>query len=268
MLSIMCNILQPLLDIIIPIMTGIPEMKSDHLHQRCPVRKNVVYIIGIHGWVQNPLQNKSLKIILTQYKIHYLSIHFEVIGTLFANWVLFRISGKQDASDEQNQYPKLLLTKKRNFEWTVQKIRNLDGVNCNLTQLTTWSKLYSLSGVAWRGVAQRSIVLALGFTSISGGGVPAAFVAWVRIKSVWCFPRASSGQFQPSVASLYIRRVPAHVLMVVPCSAFSVVALVGFVVFPLPPLTIQGTWGLSQCFFSFSIELTVQCDGCLIWGLR
>jgi len=64
-LSIMCNILQPLLDIIIPIMTGIPEMKSDHLHPRCPERKTIVYIIGIHGWVQNPLQNKSLQIILT-----------------------------------------------------------------------------------------------------------------------------------------------------------------------------------------------------------
>ena len=48
-LSIMCNILQPLLDIIIPIMTGIPEMKSDHLHQRCPERKTDVYMIGKHG---------------------------------------------------------------------------------------------------------------------------------------------------------------------------------------------------------------------------
>ena len=88
-------------------------MKSDHLHQTCLERKtSVVYIIGIHGWVQN----KSIQIILTKDKIHYLSIHFEVISTLFANWVLFCISGKQDASDEQNQYPKLLLTKKRNLQ--------------------------------------------------------------------------------------------------------------------------------------------------------
>ena len=32
-----------------------------------------------------------------------------------------------------------------------------------------------------------------------------------------------------------------------------------------PPLPIQGSRGLSSIVFS--IELTVQCDGCLIWGL-
>ena len=41
-LSIMCNILQPLLDIIIPIMTGIPEMKSDHL-QGNSTRDNEIF---------------------------------------------------------------------------------------------------------------------------------------------------------------------------------------------------------------------------------
>ena len=35
-----------------------------------------------------------------------------------------------------------------------------------------------------------------------------------------------------------------------------------FLVFPLP---IQGSRGLSSIVFS--IEHTVQCDGCLIWGL-
>ena len=35
--------------------------------------------------------------------------------------------------------------------------------------------------------------------------------------------------------------------------------------FPLPPLPIQGSRGLSSIVFS--IELTVQCDGCFIWGL-
>ena len=45
-------------------------------------------------------------------------------------------------------------------------------------------------------------------------------------------------------------------------SAFSVVA---FVCFPFPPFPIQGSRGLSSIVFS--IELTVQCDGCLIWGL-
>ena len=33
---------------------------------------------------------------------------------------------------------------------------------------------------------------------------------------------------------------------------------------PLPPLPFQGSRGLSPIFFS--IELTVQCDGCLIFG--
>ena len=42
-------------------------------------------------------------------------------------------------------------------------------------------------------------------------------------------------------------------------------ALVYFLVFPLPPLPIQGSRGLSSIVFC--IELTVQCDGCLIWGL-
>ena len=42
-------------------------------------------------------------------------------------------------------------------------------------------------------------------------------------------------------------------------------AFVCFLVFPLPPLPIQGSRGLSSIVFS--IELTVQCDGCLIWCL-
>ena len=36
-------------------------------------------------------------------------------------------------------------------------------------------------------------------------------------------------------------------------------------VFPLPPLPIQGSRGLSSLVFS--IKLTVHCDSCLIWGL-
>ena len=38
----------------------------------------------------------------------------------------------------------------------------------------------------------------------------------------------------------------------------------GFLVFALPPLPIRGGRGFS---YSFSIERTVQCNGCLIWGL-
>ena len=60
-------------------------------------------------------------------------------------------------------------------------------------------------------------------------------------------------------------RVPAHVLVALLASAFGVLALVCFLVFPLPPLPIQGIWGLSSILFS--IELTVQCDVCLIQGL-
>ena len=76
------------------------------------------------------------------------------------------------------------------------------------------------------------------------------------------------GQFQRSAPPLHIRHVPARVLVVVLGSAFGVVAHVCFLVFPLPPLPIQGSRGLlNSIFFLFSIELTVQCDGCLIWGL-
>ena len=60
-------------------------------------------------------------------------------------------------------------------------------------------------------------------------------------------------------------RAPVHDLVVLLGSAFGVLALVCFLVFPLPPLPTQGSRGLS--FIIFSIELTVQCDGCLIWGL-
>ena len=67
------------------------------------------------------------------------------------------------------------------------------------------------------------------------------------------------------MAPLHIRRAPALVLVALLGSALGVVALVCFLVFPLPPLPIQGSSGLSSIVFS--IELTVQCDGCLIRGL-
>ena len=56
------------------------------------------------------------------------------------------------------------------------------------------------------------------------------------------------------------------ILVVLLSSAFGVLALVCFLVFPLPPLPTQGSRGLSLIYF-FSIELTVQYDGCLTWGL-
>ena len=95
------------------------------------------------------------------------------------------------------------------------------------------------------------MALALGFTSILGE-VPAAFVAWACRKSVGCFSRASSGSSSGQRLLCIITRAPAHVLVVVLASAFGVVALVCFLVFPLPPLPIERSKGLSSIvFFSF-----------------
>ena len=58
----------------------------------------------------------------------------------------------------------------------------------------------------------------------------------------------------------------AHVLVVLLGSVFEMLALVCFLVFPFPPLPTQGSGRLSL-IVCFSIELTVQCYGCLIWGL-
>ena len=78
--------------------------------------------------------------------------------------------------------------------------------------------------------------------------------------SMVCFPRASSGssssQWLLCILSVCLRMYSWLWLG----SAF-----VCFLVFPLPPLPIQGSRGLSSIVFS--IELTVQCDGCLIRGL-
>ena len=80
-----------------------------------------------------------------------------------------------------------------------------------------------------------------------------------------CFPRASSGSSsgQPllCILGVYLHMSSWRWLG----SAFGVVAFVCFPVFPLPPLPIQGSRGLSSIVFS--IELTVQCDRCFIWGL-
>ena len=82
-----------------------------------------------------------------------------------------------------------------------------------------------------------------------------------------CFPRASSGsssgQRLPCILGVRLRMSSWLLLGL----AFGVVAFVCFLVFPLPPLPIPGSRGLSSILF-FSIELTVQCDGCLIWGLE
>ena len=81
-----------------------------------------------------------------------------------------------------------------------------------------------------------------------------------------CLPRAFSGSSsgQGLLCILGVRLHMASGLWL--GSAFGVVVFVCFLVFPLPPLPIRGSRGLSSIVFS--IELTVQCDGCLIWGLR
>ena len=83
--------------------------------------------------------------------------------------------------------------------------------------------------------------------------------------SVGCLPRAFSGSSsgQRLLCILGVRLRMASWLWL--GSAFGVVTFVSFLLFPLPPLPIRGSRGLSSIVFS--IELTVQCDGCLIWGL-
>ena len=83
--------------------------------------------------------------------------------------------------------------------------------------------------------------------------------------SVGCLPRAFSGSSsgQRLLCILGVRLRMASWLWL--GSAFGVVAFVSFLLFPLPPLPIRGSRGLSSRVFS--IELTVQCDVCLIWGL-
>ena len=113
--------------------------------------------------------------------------------------------------------------------------------------------MYSLFGVVWHSVALYGVSVSVGVYQYFRG-VPAVFVVWVCIKSVWCFSRASSGSSSSQAAPLHIRRVPAHVLVVVLGSAFGVMALVCFLVFPLPPLPIQGSWGLSSVVFFFFVH--------------
>ena len=73
-----------------------------------------------------------------------------------------------------------------------------------------------------------------------------------------CLPRAFSGSSsgQRLLCILDVRLRMALWLWL--GSAFGVVAFVCFLLFPLPPLPIRGSRGLSSIVFS--IELTVQCD--------
>ena len=76
-----------------------------------------------------------------------------------------------------------------------------------------------------------------------------------------CFPRASSR----SAAPLHIRRAPAYVLVAfawlnVRCGGVRVLS-------SLSPPSSPYSGEKGPLLNSFSIELTVHCDGCLIWGL-
>ena len=83
--------------------------------------------------------------------------------------------------------------------------------------------------------------------------------------SVGCLPRAflgsSSGQRLLCILGVRLRMASWLWLG----SVFGMVTFVCFLVFPLPPLPIWGSRDLPSIVFS--IELNVQCDGCLIWGL-
>ena len=98
----------------------------------------------------------------------------------------------------------------------------LNRVKCNLTQLTTRSKLHSLSGVEWRGVSVR----------VYCGGCLKRFAAQVLCWAVGCLPRVFSGSpsGQRVLCVLDVRLRMASWLWL--RSAFGVVAFVGFVVFP------------------------------------
>ena len=94
--------------------------------------------------------------------------------------------------------------------------------------------------------------------------MPEAFVARVFCWAVGCLPGAfsgsSSGQRLRCILDVRLRMT----LWLWLGSAFSVVEFVCFLVVSPPSSPYSGKQGL--LLNSFSIELTVQCDGCLIWG--
>ena len=80
-----------------------------------------------------------------------------------------------------------------------------------------------------------------------------------------CFPSSFSGSSSGQWLLCILGMRPGMASWLWLGSAFVVVAFVCFLEFPLPILPIRGSRGLSSIVFS--IELTVQCDGCLIWDL-
>ena len=96
-------------------------------------------------------------------------------------------------------------------------------------------------------------------------GVPEAFVARVFCWAVGCLPRAFSGSSssQQLLCILDVRLSMASWLWLgsaIRCGGVRVLSS-----FSPPSSPYSGRRGL--LLNSFSIELTVHCDGCLIWGL-
>ena len=100
------------------------------------------------------------------------------------------------------------------------------------------------------------------------GGVPAAFVAGACIIFNGYFSVASSGSSSGQRLLLHIMRAPAHVLVALLGSAFGVLVLVCFLVFPLPPLPIQGIWSLSSIVFLLNSLSSVTGAWFRVWGGR
>ena len=108
------------------------------------------------------------------------------------------------------------------------------------------------------------MVLALGFISILGGSACSVCSVCVYY-SVWCFSVASLGSSDGHrlLCILCVRlRMSSWLCLAqhsVCCRSFA------FQYFPSLLSLFRGVGASPQQFFS--IELTVQCDGCLIWGL-
>ena len=98
----------------------------------------------------------------------------------------------------------------------------------------------------WHGVALHGVSIRV---YQYFGGVLAAFLACACIISMWRFSMASLGSSSGQRLLCIFMHAPAHVLVVLLGSAFGVLALVCFLLFPLPT---QGSGrGLSFRVFFF-----------------
>ena len=174
---------------------------------------------------------------------HVFVISFQTFKPQFISWV---------STTDLSLFHMLLLLK----VWIFSEM--LNRVKCNLTELTTRSKLHS-----WHSVAQRCFALA--WRQRQGLlVVPAAFVAWGWI----CPWGAFLGRLRAvlavsgSLAYQACARACLHgfAWLSIWCGGVHVLSSIS------PPSSpYSGEEGL--LLNRFSIELTVQCDRCLFWGL-